>query len=177
MNREWRKGERVSHPKFGKGNIASYMSPTEVSVIFDGAGVRVVLARNLAAVTPTWRDVQPGDTVEFEVQGDTLSIKAKGEEGQPTVLGFKTTELDGVWDLLSIKKRNPPVPTHFGARVMYRDKQWALVYSAMVLGTGPKGITANMIWVEINEHTFNWVGHDDIDRETFEVLFEGWKTA
>jgi hypothetical protein len=120
-----------------------------------------------------WSDVRPGDTAEFEVQGDTLSIKAQGEERQPTVLGFKTTELDGVWDLLSIKKRNPPVPTRFGSRVIYRAKPWVLVYASMVPNL--KTTKHHMVWIEIDENHFNWVGHKDIDRETFEVVFEGWQ--
>lgn len=124
---------------------------------------------------PIWEDVEPGDTAEFDAHGDRLSIKARGHGAQATVLGWKVTELDGVWDLLSIKKRNPPVPVNFGAKVEYRDKQWVLLYAAMLppLRGGKHG----MVWVEINKTTFNWVGHMDIDRERFKVIFTGWQNT
>lgn len=173
MNRKFVKGERVRHARFGKGKVVSYLERDVALVLFDSLGHRSVSHRNLLPIGPSWSEVRPGDTAEFTVQGDTLKIKARGEEGQPTVLGWKVTELDGVWDLLSIKKRNPPVPTHFGARVMYRDKQWSLVYSAMIPNLG--STKHNMVWVEINENHFNWVGHEDIDREHFEVIFDGWQ--
>lgn len=177
MKRTFKRGERVRHPKLGKGSIGSYMATDTVSVMFDRSGHRVVNVENLTALADEmrWDDVMPGDTVEFEVQGDTLKIKAQGSGTQATVLGWQTTELDGVWDLLSIKKPNPPVPTHFGARVMYRDVQWVLLYSAMIPALSDT--KHHMVWVEINEHTFGWVGHEDIDREKFEVIFSGWKTA
>lgn len=125
--------------------------------------------------SPSWSEVMPRDAVEFEVQGDTIEVKAQGDDTQVTVLGFKTTEVDGVWDLLSIKKRNPPVPVHLGAKVEYRDKIWMLLYASMVI-TDHQGFSdQNMIWVEINENQFNWVGHKDIDREKFEVTFTGWQ--
>lgn len=174
MNRTFKRGERVRHPKLGKGSFGSYMSTDTVSVMFDRTGHRVVNVQNLTALTDEmrWAEVQPGDTAEFEAHGDILSIKAKGTSTQATVLGWKVTELDGVWDLLSIKKRNPPVPVHLGAKVKYRNKIWLLVYAAMVPNlTSTKH---NMVWVEISEHYFNWVGHMDIDREKFEVIFTGW---
>lgn len=172
MKRAFREGQRVQHYIFGRGIVGSSVSPEEVAVMFDDTGHRVVTVSNLVADDPSWSEVRPDDTVEFDVQGDKIKVKAQGTEGQPTVLGWKVTEVDGVWNLLSIKKRNPPVPTRFGARVMYRDKQWTLIYSVMVPGMG--STKHRMVWVEINENQFNWVGHDDIDRETFEVIFDGW---
>lgn len=177
MRRTFKKGERVRHPKFGDGYAGTYMDRHTLGVMFDDGGHRVVSDVNLTAIDEShrWSEVMPGDTVEFEVQGDTLKIKAQGSGTQATVLGWRTTELDAVWDLLSIKKRNPPVPTHFGARVMYRDKQWVLLHAAMLPHF--QGTKRRMVWIEINEHTFNWVGHQDIDREKFDVIFSGWKNA
>lgn len=166
-------GVRVQHARYGRGVVSGLLGEDRLRVGFP-SGSRVVFKAEVSPLlSPRWVDVMPGDTVEFEVQGDTLKIKAQGSGTQATVLGWRTTELDGVWDLLSIKKRNPPVPTRVGAKVVYRDKQWMLIYSAMVKTTAQ--IVGNMIWVEINENVFNWVGHMDIDRETFEVLFEGWQ--
>lgn len=177
---EFKRFQRVHHFQYGEGVLIEYAPGRNdrAKVKFDLLGELTVWVRNLSAIedtTPKWSDVMPGDTVEFEVNGDTIKVKAQGSGTQATVLGWRTTELDGVWDLLSIKKRNPPVPTRFGAKVMYRDKIWILMHSSMVLGTGPKGITAEMIWVEINKTRFNWVGHMDIDREQFEVIFTGWQ--
>lgn len=180
MKRVFKRGQEVR--RIGESTSAVLRGRTyRVSHV---EGVRITLigvpgeyeASLFEAVSdPDWLDVRPGDTAEFKVQGDTLSIKAQGEESQPTVLGWKTTELDGVWELLSIKKRNPPVPTRFGAKVEYRGKQWMLLYAAMLppLRGGKHG----MVWVEINETTFNWVGHMDIDREKFEVIFTGWQNT
>lgn len=167
------------HSRYGEGTFQGYLMghDNRGHVEFDdkGYGRMLVWTSHLVRSRknkPRWAQVRPGDTAEFDVQGDVLKIKARGEERQATVLGFKTTELDGVWDLLSIKQRNPPVPTRFGARVTYRDKQWLLIYSAMVI-TDHK-VVGDMIWVEVNQDEFNWVGHQDIDRETFEVIFTGW---
>lgn len=175
MNRTFQMGDRIWHPKLGKGTVGSYMASDIVGVMFDRSGHRVVNEVNLSLIKDeaVWSKVSPGDTVEFEVQGDTLKIKAQGDGTQATVLGWKTTELDGVWDLLSIKKRNPPVPEHFGARVMYRDRPWVLLHAAMV--PGMPATKHRMVWVEVNEHEYNWVGREDIDREQFEVIFSGWK--
>lgn len=179
MNTQFKKGDRVAHPEYGLGNFICYRDestpPTALVGFEEGIRVQAVWVRDLSLTIrePNWAEVRPGDTPEFEVQGDTLSIKAQGEEGQATVLGWKTTELDGVWNLLSIKKRNPPVPVHLGATVEFCDRRWMLVYSAMVISD--HAVVGNMVWLEINENTFNWVGHMDIDRENFEVIFEGWK--
>lgn len=174
MNRVFKARERVKHRNLGCGAFLRMSSrPGEAVVDFDQAGVQVVSVDFLRPWGFSWSEVKPGDTAEFKVQGDTLSIKAQGEEAQPTVLGWKTTELDGVWELLSIKKRNPPVPVHLGAKVEYRDRQWVLLYAVMVPGLSDTKHT--MIWIEISPEQFNWVGHMDIDRERFEVIFAGWK--
>lgn len=175
MNIHYKIGAKVQHARHGRGTVGGLLGEDRLRVAFP-SGSRVVFKHEVKPVLVVrWADVEPGDTVEFEVQGDTLKIKAQGSGTQATVLGWRTTELDGVWDLLSIKKQNPPVPTHFGARVMYRDVQWVLLYSAMIPALSDT--KHNMVWVEINEHTFGWVGHEDIDREKFEVIFSGWKTA
>lgn len=121
-----------------------------------------------------WRDVDFGDTVEFKNGSQTVTVETGGTAGYVTVLGLPIAHIQGVWALISIKKPNPPIPTHFGARVMYRDRQWSLTYTAMVT-TALKDTKHNMIWVEINENQFNWVGHEDIDREKFEVIHDGWR--
>lgn len=120
-----------------------------------------------------WKNVRLGDEVEFEVGGEQFTAKAGGSTGYVVVLGMPIAHVQGIWVLRSIKKPNPPIPTYFGARVMYRDKQWSLMYSAMVI-TDHK-VVGDMIWVEINDTKFNWVGHEDIDREEFEIIFDGWK--
>ena len=173
MNIHYKIGAKVQHDRYGMGIVRSFIGEDRMRVSFP-SGIRVMFKSEVKPfLVIRWADVLPGDTVEFEVQGDVVEAKARGEEEQPTVLGFKTTELDGVWDLLSIKKRNPPVPNRFGAKVVYRDKQWVLLYAAMLPPL--RDTKHNMIWVEINEHHFNWVGHDDIDREKFEVIFTGWQ--
>lgn len=170
-------GENACSLLHGWGKVERLLGEDRARVVFRDRP-RVMFLNELLReepTTPRWNQVMPGDTVQFEAHGDTLKIKARGHGTQATVLGWKVTELDGVWDLLSIKKRNPPVPVHVGARVIYRDKHWVLMYSAMVLGYGRQGITAKMIWVQIHENEFNWVGHKDIDREHFEVIFTGWQ--
>lgn len=175
MNIHYKVGAKVQNSRYGTGTVRSFIGEDRMRVSFP-SGIRVMFKSEVRPIlNPRWADVEPGDTVEFEVQGDTLKVKAQGSGTQATVLGWRTTELDGVWDLLSIKKPNPPVPTHFGARVMYRDAQWVLLYSAMIPALSDT--KHHMVWVEINEHTFGWVGHEDIDREKFEVIFSGWKTA
>lgn len=177
MNIHYKIGAKVRHATHGRGTVGGLLGEDRLRVAFP-SGPRVVFKSEVSPdLGPRWADVMPGDTAEFEAHGDRLKIKARGNYGQATVLGWKTTELDGVWDLLSIKKQNPAVPTRFGAKVVYRDKTWVLMYSAMVLGTGPQGISSKMIWVEINEHAFNWVGHMDIDREEFRVSFTGWNVT
>lgn len=120
-----------------------------------------------------WKDVDFGDTVEFKNGSQTVTVETGGSTGYVTVLGLPIAHIQGVWALLSIKKPNPPIPTYFGARVLYRDKQWSLMYVSMLPAL--RGTKHDMVWVEINEHTFNWVGHQDIDLEKFEVIFDGWK--
>lgn len=170
-------GDKACSLLYGWGKVDGLLGEDRASVVF-GSGRRVMFLNELLPETSLgdrWSDVRPGDTVRFKVQGDTVEAKARGEEEQPTVLGFKITELDGVWELLSIKKRNPPVPVNFGAKVEYRDKQWVLLYAAMLppLRGGKHG----MVWVEINKTTFNWVGHMDIDRQEFRVTFTGWNVT
>lgn len=175
MNRTFKVGDRACHLGHGWGKVVGLMGDDRARVKFRDSTRVMFLTELLMDHPPRWSDVRPRDTVEFEVQGDTLKVKAQGDETQATVLGWRTTEVDGIWDLISIKKRNPPIPTHFGARVMYHDKQWSLIYASMLPNL--RGTKHHMVWVEISEHTFNWVGHQDIDRETFEVIFEGWKTT
>lgn len=128
---------------------------------------------NLRAVKGLrWRDVEAGDTVEFEVQGDTLTIKAQGFGTQVTVLGWKTTEVDSIWDLLSIKKRNPDMPFKIGARIHYREVDWVLLYPAMCRARDHLA-TNEPIWVAMDDADFKWVDRMGPDKETFEVLNHG----
>lgn len=174
MKYTYRVGQRVRHRQLGLGIVKRYRDRVSVEVDFQAAGVHVVDEINLTPAVFRWSEVEAGDTVEFECQGETIKVEAKGDgPGQVTVLGFRITDIDNIWDLRYLKKRNPPVPTRLGSRVMYRDKQWLLVYGAMVISDHET--VGNMIWVEINENQFNWVGHEDIDREKFEVIFSGWK--
>lgn len=173
MNVHYRIGAKIQHAKHGRGIVGALFGEDGLRVAFP-SGQRVVFKAEVRPILdPLWADVMPGDTVEFEVQGDALKVKAQGSGTQATVLGWRITEVDGIWDLLSIKKRNPPVPVHLGAKVEYRDKIWMLIYGAMVISDHET--VGNMIWVEINENEFNWVGHMDIDREKFDVIFTGWQ--
>jgi hypothetical protein len=131
----------------------------------------VATTANVRSVeTVRWRDVEAGDTVEFEVQGDTIKVKAQGFGTNVTVLGWRTTEVESIWDLLSLKKRNPEMPGKVGARIHYRGATWVLLHGSMSnrrLSDYPK------IWVKIDDTKFDWCELMDPDKEFFEVIDRG----
>jgi hypothetical protein len=168
-------GDQVWHLANGQDRHATVIALPEGSMtrvrwnnnhhVFDAA------TQNLRAVqTLRWRDVQAGDTVEFEVQGDTLTIEAQGFGTQVTVLGWKTTEVDSIWDLRGIRKRNPDMPSKIGARIHYRGAEWLLLYPHM---SNPRLSDYSKIWVKVDEAGFGWCDHMDPDKEVFEVLSNG----
>lgn len=185
MRRQFQQGDTVVRAgidwgglRQGEKYVVTFVEPSG-RLVLDGHEGRTWDPLNFVPWTdpkgPFWSDVSERDTVTFDADGTTVMAKVKGSRGNLSVLGWSIGSIDSIWKLLSIKKANPPIPTDFGARVMYQDKQWALLYASMFPAlTSTKH---RRVWVEINEDRFNWVGHEDIDREEFEVLFEGWKTA
>jgi hypothetical protein len=175
MNEQYAVGDQVWHLANGEDRTATVIALAQGNTTRvrwnDSHHVFDAVTKNLRPVEMLrWRDVEPGDTVEFEVQGDTLSIKAQGFGTQVTVLGWRTTEVESIWDLRSIKKRNPDMPNKIGARIRYRDSEWLLVTGAM---TGPRLDDYSKIWVKIDDSTFDWCDQPDPDREVFEVLSHG----